>query len=85
MNKNDITTIRVRRGINGFKYSACDDSGYFIGNFEHLREVRLHWLQEIRWGKVRLVRELDKMPDMSKIEQAKETVECIMHLYTNNY
>ena len=27
------TIIKIRRGINGFKYSACDENGYFIGNF----------------------------------------------------
>lgn len=72
MEKKVITVIRVRRGINGFRYSACNDSGYFIGNFERLGDVRQHWLKEIQWGLVQLVRELDKTPDMSRIEAAKK-------------
>lgn len=73
--------IRVRKGINGFKYSACDSNGNFLGNFEKLADVRKHWLNEIKWGQVALVRELDKMPDMSKIEATKETIEKILKAY----
>lgn len=78
---NKITIIRVRKGLNGFKYSACDSEGYFIGNFEKLADVRKHWKNEIKWGQVELVRELDKMPDMSKIEATKETIEKILKAY----
>lgn len=58
------TIIKVRRGINGFRYSACNVNGYFIGNFEKLSDVRRHWLREIKWGQVELIRELDQIPDM---------------------
>lgn len=75
------TIIKVRRGINGFKYSACDANGYFIGNFEKLADVRKHWLLEIKWGQVVLVRELDKTPDMSKIEATKSAIESILRAY----
>lgn len=44
------TIIRIRRGINGFKYSVCDKNGYFIGNCEKLADVRKHWLEEIKFG-----------------------------------
>ena len=77
MNTN-ITIIRVRRGINGFKYSACDVNGYFIGNFEKLTDVRKHWSVEIRRGQVQLIRELDKMLDMSKIEAAQANIEKLL-------
>ena len=50
------TIIRIRRGINGFKYSACDENGYFIGNFRKLSDVRKHWSVEIRRGQVKLIR-----------------------------
>ena len=76
------TIIKVRRGINGFKYSACDEHGYFIGNFEKLADVRKHWLLEIKYGQVVLIRELDKTPDMSKIEATKEIIEGILRAYT---
>ncbi len=75
------TIIKVRRGINGFKYSACDKDGCFIRNFEKLSDVRRHWSPEIKWGQVVLIRELDKMPDVSKIEAAKAAVKSILMAY----
>lgn len=81
MNKQQ-TIIKVRRGINGFKYSACDEHGYFIGNFRKLADVRKRWKNEIRWGQVHLVRELDKMPDMGKIEATKTAIESILKAMT---
>lgn len=72
------TIIKVRRGINGFRYSACDANGYFIGNFRKLSDVRLHWIYEIKLKKVVLVRELDQMPDMSKIEETKANIEKLL-------
>lgn len=80
MNAN-ITIIRVRRGINGFRYSACDANGYFIGNFKKLSDVRRHWLREIKWGQVELIRELDQMPDMSKIEATQRNIEILLKAY----
>ena len=81
MNKQQ-TIIKVRRGRNGFKYSACDEYGYFIGNFRKLADVRKHWKNEIRWGQVHLVRELDKLPDMSQIEATKAAIESIIKAMT---
>lgn len=72
------TIIKIRRGINGFKYSACDANGYFIGNFRKLSDVRKHWNIEIRRGQVQLIRELDQMPDMTKIEETKATIEKLL-------
>lgn len=76
------TVIKVRRGLNGFRYSACDAQGNFIGNFAKLADVRRHWLKEIKWGQVVLVRELDQMPDMSRIETTKEIIEKILKAYS---
>ena len=75
------TIIKVRRGLNGFKYSVCDKHGYFLGNFEKLADVRRHWLKEIKWGQVVLVRELDQMPDMTQIEATKQHIESILRAY----
>ena len=80
MNTN-ITIIRVRRGINGFRYSACDANGYFIGNFRKLSDVRKHWNIEIRRGQVQLIRELDQMPDMSQIEATQRNIETLLRAY----
>lgn len=70
--------IKVRRGINGFRYSACDVSGCFLGNFEKLSEVRKRWSVEIRRGQVQLIRELDQMPDMSNSEATKANIEKLI-------
>lgn len=75
------TIIRIRRGINGFKYSACDENGQFLGNFEKLSDVRKHWSVEIRRGQVQLIRELDRMPDMSKIEATQKNIDTILKAY----
>ena len=75
------TIIIVRRGINGFKYSACDAHGYFIGNFRKLSDVRKHWNIEIRRGQVQLIRELDQMPDMSQIEATQRNIETLLRAY----
>lgn len=72
------TIIKVRRGINGFKYSACDANGYFIGNFRKLSDVRKHWNIEIRRGQVQLIRDLDQMPDMSQLESTKANIEKLL-------
>ena len=75
------TIIKVRRGLNGFKYSACDAQGNFLGNFEKLADVRRHWYNEIKWEQVVLVRELDQMPDISQIEATKKHIENILKAY----
>ena len=75
------TIIRVRRGINGFKYSACDKDGNFIRNFKKLSDVRKHWIIEIKRGQVVLIRELDKSPDMEKIESTIKTIDRILKAY----
>ena len=72
------TIIKVRRGMNGFRYSSCDANGYFIGNFRKLSDVRKHWLREIKWGQVQLIREIDQMPDMSKLEETKVNIEKLL-------
>lgn len=79
------TIIKVRRGINGFRYSACDAQGNFLGNFEKLADVRRHWLKEIKWGQVVLVRELDQMPDTSQIEATKSHIENILRAYARRH
>ena len=83
--KKGPTTIKVRRGLNGFKYSACDKDGNFLRNFEKLSDVRNHWIREIRWGQVVLVRELDKQPDMTKIDNTIKMIDRILKGYSKKY
>lgn len=70
--------IKIRRGVNGFKYSSCDQHGNFLRNCEKLADVRNHWKNEIKWGQVELVRELDKEPDFTAIDEAKNAIESIL-------
>ena len=76
------TIIRIRRGVNGFKYSACDNNGNFLGNFSRLGEVRQHWKNEIKRGQVVLVRELDQMPDFATIDETKKIIHRILKSYS---
>ena len=46
-----------------------------------LADVRQHWKLEIKWGQVVLIRELDKQPDMEKIEATKKAIEHILKSY----
>lgn len=78
------TIIRVRKGLNGFKYSACDSQGNFIANFEKLADVRKHWSKEIKWGQVELIRELNQMPDMTKIEETQRNIQKLLLAYTKH-
>ena len=76
------TIIKVRRGINGFKYSACDKDGYFLGNFEKLGDVRKYWKREINLRYIVLVRELNKYPDMTKLDAMQKAMHELIFMYT---
>lgn len=84
MKNNNITIIRIRKGLNGFKYSACDSKGNFLSNFEKLADVRKHWKNEIKWGQVQLVRELDQMPDMTRIEETRKNIQRLLRAYVKH-
>lgn len=66
--KEEKTIILVRKGINGFKYSACDKNGYFLNNFNKLSDIRKYWEIEIKLGYIEIVRELNKKPNGEDIE-----------------
>lgn len=76
-----MTVIRIRRGTNGFRYSACDDDGYFVGNFRKLSDIRSRWQLEIKLGRVELIRELKKAPDMSRREATINSIKTILNTY----
>lgn len=77
-----MTTIRIRKGTNGFRYSVCDDKGRWFGNFEKLSDIRKHWKEAIKQGQVQLIRELDQLPDMSQNERTKKRIKSILTAYT---
>ncbi len=76
-----MTVIKIRRGINGYRYSVCDEHGFFIGNIEKLSDARKRWEKEIRWGQVKLIRELDRQPDMSRNEATIKALHALLSVY----
>ena len=54
--------ILIRRGLNGHKYSVCDEHGNFIGNLDNLRQARKIWGPRIQSGEIQLIKQLDQFP-----------------------
>lgn len=79
--KNDKTIIRIRRGLRGVKYCACDKNGNPITGFNKLSDIRKQWQKEIKLGYIELVRELDKTPDMDSINETIEYIKKILKAY----
>lgn len=75
------TIIRIRRGLNGIRYCACDKNGNPIRGFNKLSDVRKYWQKEIKLGWVELVRELDKTPDMRAVNETIKCLETILNAY----
>lgn len=80
---NEKIIIRVRRGTGELRYCACDNAGNPIMGFKKLSDIRNHWRNEIRWGYVEIVRELDKTADMKPIYSVLEFVDVIMKACEN--
>lgn len=79
------TIIKIRRGINGFKYAACDMDGNFIWNLNRLSEASQYWKKEIKTGNVRLIRELSLYPktDQKNITDEDDT-SCVFGAVFSN-
>lgn len=46
-----------------------------------LSDIRKHWEKEIRWGYVKLVRELDKKPNLEHLNGTIKALEAILRAY----
>lgn len=57
------TVIRIRKGINGFPYSACTSDGYFITNAESIEQIREHYDFELKHKMVRIIKETSLYPE----------------------
>ena len=79
--EDEKTIIHVRRGIGDARYCACDDAGNPIRGFNKLGDIRKQWEKEIRWGYVKLVRELDKTPNMTAINETRKYLRVILKSY----
>ena len=38
-----MTTILIRKGLNGFRYSACGEKGNFLFNSNRIGQITSHW------------------------------------------
>ena len=54
--KQEVTTIRIRRGDGRVRYIACENDGTPIKGFERLSDIRKHWQRDIQLGYVEIVR-----------------------------
>lgn len=78
----DPKVILVRLGIpNKCKYCACDHNSNPIRGFDRLGDVRKHWKKEIKLGRVQIVREMDKTPDFTTINETAEMFKQILRNY----
>lgn len=57
-----MTTILIRKGLNGFRYSACGEKGNFLFNSDQIGRITANWSRERKAGTVRFVRQLDLLP-----------------------
>lgn len=58
-----MTTILIRKGLNGFRYSACGQKGNFLFNASQISAITRHWTVERRNGTVQFIRQLDLYPE----------------------
>lgn len=59
----NMTTILIRKGLNGFRYSACGGKGNFLFNAPQISAITRHWTAERRNGTVQFIRQLDLYPE----------------------
>ena len=59
----NMTTILIRKGLNGFRYSACGGKGNFLFNASQISAITRHWTVERRNGTVQFIRQLDLYPE----------------------
>ncbi len=63
-----MTTILIRKGLNGFRYSACGEKGNFLFNANQIGRITANWSKERKENSVQFIRQLDLLPD--KIPEA---------------
>lgn len=58
-----MTQILIRKGLNGFRYSACGEKGNHLFNANTISMITGHWKKQHQEGMVTFVRQLDRFPD----------------------
>ena len=82
--KQEVTTIRIRRGDGNVRYVACENDGTPIKGFERLSDIRKHWQRDIQLGYVELVREFDRKPDLERTRHTIQCLNAILKRYAKN-
>lgn len=54
--------IRIRKGLNGWALSACDENGNFLMNFPSEEALKENWSYEIKKKKIKLIKEYELLP-----------------------
>ena len=70
----EVSIIKIRKGLNGFRYSACDEKGHFIINGEKISDLTHFWRKEKSMGYVRFVRELKKTPIDTRVVSLEKMI-----------
>lgn len=67
-----MTTILIRKGLNGFRYSACGEKGTFLFNANQISAITRHWSKEHSDGTVRFIRQLSIYPEHERADMPQE-------------
>lgn len=57
-----MITILIRKGLNGFRYSACGEKGNFLFNANQIGRITSNWSKEKKTNTVQFIRQLDLLP-----------------------
>ena len=57
-----MKTLTIRKGINGFPFSICDEEGHWIGNFESIEKIREFYAYEVKAKSVNLKKQTGLLP-----------------------
>lgn len=58
-----MITILIRKGLNGFRYSACGEKGNFLFNANQIGRITANWSKEKKANNVQFIRQLNLLPD----------------------
>lgn len=67
-----MTTILIRKGLNGFRYSACGEKGNFLFNANQISAITRNWSKEHHAGTVRFIRQLSIYPEQTGTDTPQE-------------
>ncbi len=58
-----MTTILIRKGLNGFRYSACGEKGNFLFNTNQIGQITANWSNERKNNTIQFIRQLNLLPE----------------------